>query len=179
MGKLLSIKPPGELALAGLGLVLASVALTFAGYMVATDDHQPHVNGLEYLAIFAQPRGVNHAALNHAALRSASNAPPRGPAIDPAPTGSIEPRRALANEPPEIVTAESGRAWIKIDGTIRAVAPGDNVPGLGRIASIVERGGRWALLDESGAELVASAAMKGGADAPPFSRPMIFDQGPR
>jgi hypothetical protein len=179
MGKILSIKSPGELALAGLGLALAGLSVAFAGYMVALDDHQPRIYGLEYLAIFAQPRGVNHAALNHAALRSASNAPPRGPAIDPTPTGSIEPPRARANEPPEIVTAESGRAWIKIDGTIRAVAPGDNVPGLGRIASIVERGGRWVLLDESGAELAASAATRGDAGAPPFSRPMIFDQGPR
>ena len=170
----LTLKSLGDVALIGAGLALAGLSIGFASYMVALGDHEPRINGLEYLAIFAQPRGAREIV-----ERSASSAPPRAAAVDPTPTGSIAPRPPQANEPPEIVTAERDRAWIKINGTIRAAALGDSVPGLGRIGAIVERGGRWVLLDETGAELAASAAPRGADGAAPFTRPMIFDRAQR
>ena len=144
--------------------------------MVALGDHQPRINGMQYLAIFAQPRGAGRAA-ESAALKP----PPPVAAVDPTPTGSIRPpapRAAPANAPAEIVTADRARAWVKIDGTIRAAAPGDALPGLGRIDAIVERDGRWILLDDAGKELAAGAKGQGNATAA-FSRPLIFDPSAR
>ena len=44
-----------DLALVGAGLATATGAVGFAGYMILAGDHEPHINGMEYLAIFAQP----------------------------------------------------------------------------------------------------------------------------
>jgi hypothetical protein len=63
--------------------------------------------------------------------------------------------------------------WLKIDGAIRAAAPGDSVAGLGRIGSIVPRDGGWVLLDDKGAELLAAA--KGANGAALFTRNRIFE----
>ena len=162
-----------ELALAGLGLGLAALSVGFAGYMAALGDHQPRVNGMQYLAIFAQPRGAGGTS------ETPARRPTTAAAVDPTATGSIAPRpprTATANEPAEIVTADRTKAWIKIEGTIRAAAPGDTLPGLGRIAAIVERDGRWIALDDAGKELVAGAKAQGNGTAALF-RPLIFDPG--
>ena len=39
-------------------------------------------------------------------------------------------------------------AWLSNGSETRMVKPGQIVPGLGRVASIVKRDGRWALVDE-------------------------------
>ena len=75
--------------------------------------------------------------------------------------------------PVEIVAAEAGRAWLRVDGAIRAVAPGDSVAGLGRIGSIVVRNGGWVLLDDKGAELLSVAKAANGAAL--FTRNRIFE----
>ena len=80
-------------------------------------------------------------------------------AVDMAPTGSIARGAAggsTAAEDYRIVAVEPGMAWLSNGAEIRVVKPGDVAPGLGRIASIVKRDGRWALIDESGATLLTS-----------------------
>jgi hypothetical protein len=100
-----------------------------------------------------------------------------------APTGAIARGPAgesAAAEPYRIVAIEPGMAWLSNDSEIRVVKPGDVVPTLGRVGSIERRDGRWALVDESGATLLATdkpiAGALGDADGP-FARRMIFGDG--
>ncbi len=162
-----------EIALRAVGTALAGVSIAFAGYMLAYGGGKIRVNGIEHLAIFAQPRGSAADA-----IPSDAPAPPstEGQSVDIMPTGSIG---AFARDPApiprpiEIVAARADRVWLRIDGSIRAAAPGDTVAGVGHIAAIVPRDGGWALLDDKGATLLSVANRANGA--PLFARKMIFE----
>jgi hypothetical protein len=54
-----------EIALRAVGTALAGISVAFATYMLAYGGAGARVNGLEYLAIFAQPRGPAPRALEH------------------------------------------------------------------------------------------------------------------
>ena len=156
-----------DIALRALGTTLAALSISFAVYMLVYGGGKMRVNGLEHLAIFAQPRGDTSV--------KAPDRPGRpSPPIDPTPTGALapsEPAPVLA--PVEIVAARADRVWLRIDGAIVAAAPGDDVPRVGRIAAILPRDGGWALVDAKGATLMAVA---GRANAAPlFGRKMIFE----
>ena len=88
-------------------------------------------------------------------------------------TGSLERRARPAPSPVEIVAARADRVWLRIDGDIRAAAPGDDVPRVGHIGSIVPRDGGWALLDDHGATLLAVTKKANGAAM--FARKRIFE----
>ena len=94
------------------------------------------------------------------------------------PTGSIA--RGAGDAPPigdpyRLVAVEPGIAWLRNNLETRVVKPGDFAPGLGRIAAIQIRDGRWTLIDESGAALLAAETpAAAGAATNPFSRRMIF-----
>jgi hypothetical protein len=155
-------------------VALAGLSIAFAGYMLAYGGGKTRVNGMEYLAIFAQPRGGAVVAL---AVKAPAQPPVAGaPAVDMATTGSLA---ASAGEtlqdtrPVEIVAARADRVWLKIDGAIRAAAPGDSVAGLGRIGAIVARDGGWVLLDDKGATLLTVARSANAARL--FARKMIFE----
>ena len=47
-----------EIALRAVGTALAGLSVAFAGYMLAYGGGTIRVNGMEHLAIFAQPRGA-------------------------------------------------------------------------------------------------------------------------
>jgi hypothetical protein len=164
--------PGQEIAIRAVGTALAGLSIAFAVYMFAYGEGKTRVNGMEYLAIFAQPRGP-------AGIAPAIKAPaplPGAPALDVATTGSLAASAGNAAQdarPVEIVAARANRVWLKIDGAIRAAAPGDNVAGVGRIGAIVARNGGWALLDDKGATLLTVA--KGANGAPLFARKMIFE----
>ncbi len=51
------IAPGPEIWLRAVGTALAGVSLAFAGYMLAYGGGKVRVNGIDHLAIFAQPRG--------------------------------------------------------------------------------------------------------------------------
>lgn len=193
----------GDLALAGAGVSMAAGSVVFAGYMLMQNDHGPHVNGMEYLAIFAKPSGGAHpvvasappmpapapvasaaAPASPAAVAAAPASPaarPRvaGDGLDMAPTGSIA-HGAVGSPAPEsyrIVAVEPGIAWLSNGSEIRAIKPGDSAPGLGRVAAIEKRGGRWTLVGDSGAALLTNDSPErtgapNGGD--PFARRMIF-----
>ena len=155
-----------DVALRAVGTALASVSIAFAGYMLAYGDGKVRVVGMEHLAIFAQPRGPAIVA----------PPPPGGvTAVDMAATGSVVESAAKPQPAsrPEIIAARSDRAWLRIDGKIVAIAPGESVSGLGRIGAIVRRGGGWAVLDDKGATLLTLAGPANGAAL--FSRRLIFD----
>ena len=158
--------PGHEIVIRALGSALAGLSMSFAIYMVAYGGGKTRINGMEHLAIFAQPRGPGGSV-------GAPDAQPteNAPQVDMAATGSVA--AAGAKAPIEIVAAQADRVWLKIDGAIRTAAPGDSVAGLGRIGAIVGRDDGWALLDDKGAELLT--VTKGANGASLFTRRRIFE----
>src|SRR5271165_422994 len=158
-----------EIALRAFGTALAGLSVAFAGYMLAQGGGRVRVNGMEHLAIFAQPRGAASAA---SSLILPSLTEPAKP-LDMSATGSFDASRPRARPPVEVLAARADRVWLRIDGVIRAASPGESVPGVGHIASIVPRDGGWALLDDKGATLLTLPKRANGAAL--FSRKRIFD----
>jgi hypothetical protein len=145
--------PGHETVIRAVGSALAGLSAAFAIYMLAYGAGKTRINGMEHLAIFAQPRGPG-GAVRDPAPPSADAAP----VVDMATTGSVAASVGKAGpdaRPVEIVAAQADRVWLRIDGAIRMAAPGDTVAGLGRIGAIVARNGGWVLLDDTGAELLA------------------------
>jgi hypothetical protein len=165
--------PAHETVIRAVGMALASLSAAFAMYMLAYGAGKTRINGMEHLAIFAQPRGPG------GAVRDPTPTPPSAgaaTAVDLAETGSLATsasKSAAVARPVEIVGAEAGRVWLKIDGAIRPAAPGETVAGLGRIGEIVARDGGWVLLDDKGNDLLALA--KGANGAALFTRRRIFE----
>ena len=160
-----------DMALRSLGTALAGVSIAFAGYMLAYGDGRVRVLGMEHLAIFAQPRGsaIVKASPSDASLSKSETT------VDMAAIGSVAelaPKSQSARRP-EIVAARSDRIWLRMDGKIVAVAPGEDVPGLGRIGAILRRSGGWMVLDDKGATLMMLAGPANGVAL--FSRNLIFD----
>ncbi len=73
-----------DVALRAIGTALAGLSLAFAGYMVAYGGYKIRVNGMEYLTIFAQPRGASPA-------RPVSPPPLVLPPLDMTETSSFTP----------------------------------------------------------------------------------------
>ena len=180
------VKALGDFALVGAGAAIAFGSVAFAAAMFLQDNHTPRINGMQYLAIFAKPRGTSRpnpadspVVAAAAARRDADNAVDMTPTgsvphdaagaaptgsrpqdpVDMAPTGSVV-RGAPGESTPDggyrILAVEPGMAWLSKGGEICVVKPGDVAPGLGRVASIERRGGRWILVDEMGATLLTS-----------------------
>jgi len=151
-----------DVALRAIGTALAGLSLAFAAYMVAYGGYQIRINGMEYLMIFAQPRGPRAA-------------PPLVlPPLDMMETGSFKPAPSPPQPPRpiEAIAARPGRVWLMIDGALRAASPGDDVPRLGRIGGVVPRDGGWVVLDDKGVTLLTVAKRANGAVM--FSRGLIF-----
>jgi hypothetical protein len=162
--------PGHEIVIRAAGTALAGLSMAFAIYMFAYGAGKTRINGMEHLAIFAQPRGPG------GVVGGLIPPPDASPQVDLAATGSLAAsagKAALNARPVEIVAAQADRVWLRIDGAIRAAAPGDSVAGLGRIGSIVARDGGWVLLDDKGAKLLAVA--KGANGASLFTRKKIFE----
>ena len=153
-----------DIAMRAIATALAAASIAFAVYMLAHAGGKPRVNGMEYLALFAQPRGV------------AQKAPEPAPAmpIDLAATGSVAgPVAGPAAAPPvEIVAARSDRAWFKVGGAIVRAGPGDTVPGVGHVGAIVARDGGFAVLGDKGETLMAISRRANAA--PLFQRKLMF-----
>ena len=160
-----------ETVIRAVGMALASLSAAFAMYMLAYGAGKTRINGMEHLAIFAQPRGPGGAVRDPTPLATTAST-----SVDMAATGSLAASTGLSAPTPrpvEIVAAEPDRVWLKIDGAIRMAAPGETVGGLGRIGAIVARNDGWAVLDDRGAELLAVS--KGANGASLFTRKRIFE----
>jgi hypothetical protein len=157
-----------EIAIRAVATALAGLSVAFAGYMLAHGGERVRVNGIEHLAIFAQPRGaVADKPLVLPALTDGT------PALDMTTTGSFDASpRPPAPRPVEIVAARADRVWLSIDGVIRSAGPGDDLPRVGRIAAIVPRDGGWALVGDNGATLLTVTKRANGASL--FARGRIF-----
>jgi hypothetical protein len=166
--------PGHEIAIRAVGTALAGTSIAFAVYMLAYGGGKTRINGLEHLAIFAQPRGSGGGT--PPAKRPAPPAANDGAAVDMTTTGSLAARGVKAApeaRPVQIVAARADRVWLRIDGALRSAVPGDSVPGVGRIGAIVARDGGWVLLDDKGAALLA--VTKGANAAALFARKRIFE----
>ena len=163
--------PAHETVIRAVGMALASLSAAFAMYMLAYGAGKTRINGMEHLAIFAQPRGPGGAVRDPIPPSADASTP-----VDMAATGSLAAsagQAVVGARPVEIVAAEAGRVWLKIDGAIRAAEPGETVAGLGRIGAIVARNGGWVLVDDQGKDLVGVA--KGANGASLFTRKKIFE----
>jgi hypothetical protein len=158
-----------EIWLRAVGTALAGVSIAFAGYMLAYGGGKVRVNGIDHLAIFAQPRGPGGGGVTEIA-REAESQP-----LDASASSRVD-REANAQpepQPARIVAARPGRVWLMIGGAIRSAGPRDDVPGVGRIGAIVPRDGGWALLDDKGTTLLSLAKEANGAEL--FVRNRIFE----
>ena len=157
-----------DLALMGGLIATAAGAVGFAGYETMFSDHMPHINGLQYLAIFAQP--------SHHPPALAQNG--KG-AIDMAPTGALShpaPQEAAGYA---LVGAQGRFAWLREGNRIFAVYPGDDVARLGHVVSIETREGRWTLVGRNGETLLAGAPVDLGEGAVGrFDKKMTFKGAP-
>ncbi len=76
-----------------------------------------------------------------------------------------------------LVGAQPQFAWLREGNRIFSVRPGEEVPRLGRIAAIVERDGRWTLVDSKGAALIVSGQPELSPSAgAKFGKRMIFGE---
>jgi hypothetical protein len=110
--------PAHETVIRAVGMALASTSAAFAIYMLAYGAGKTRINGMEHLAIFAQPRGPGGAVRGQ-------TLPPAETAVDMAATGSVAAsagQATTAARPIEIVAAEADRVWLKIDGAIRTAS---------------------------------------------------------
>jgi hypothetical protein len=159
-----------DIALISGLLATAGGAVTFAGYMTMRGGQTPLINGMQYLAIFAQP---SHPAPDAGAVA------PRN--LDMNPVGAI-PREAkdeakIVAGGYALVGAKPTYAWLRQGNRIFAVRPGDDVPSLGHVAGIEQRDGRWTLVDDKGATLIVSAlAELGPTQGGKFKKRMIFGE---
>ena len=152
-----------DLALICGSLATAAGAVGFAGYMTLAGGQRPHINGLEYLAIFAQP--------SHRATET--KAPPNG--LDMNPVGALPSPPKIEAGGYALVGAKETYAWLREGNRIFAVRPGDDVPRLGHIGAIARQGDRWAILDEKGATLIVSAISEIAPSADGrFDKKLIF-----
>jgi len=194
--KALAARSPVDIALFGVGVTTAAASVAFAAVMFSRAGDAPMVNGLQYLGVFGQPHGhvAIVATVGPAPARAAAPVPAASKvadsrtatqgradshqSIDMSPTGSIVRSGDDATpdlDPYRLVAVEPGMAWLRNSVETRVIKTGDVAPGLGRVAAIVERQGRWTLLDDSGAVLlVADPSGAAGAAVNPFSRQMIF-----
>ena len=194
--KALAARSPVDIALFGVGVTTATASVVFATVMFSRAGDAPMVNGLQYLGVFGQPHGhvAIVATVGPAPARAAAPVPAASKvadsrtatqgradshqSIDMSPVGSIlrsgdDP--APIADPYRLVAVETGMAWLRNSVETRVIKTGDVAPGLGRIAAIVERQGRWTLLDDSGAVLLAAdPPASPSAAVNPFSRRMIF-----
>src|SRR3984957_18554356 len=131
-----TMAPAHETVIRAVGMTLPSLSAAFAMYMLAYGAGKTRINGMEHLAIFAQPRGPGN-VVHDPALPSTDAAA----SVDMAATGSVAASAGLAAppRPVEIVAAEADRVWLKIGGEIRVAVPGESVAGLGRGGAVGAR----------------------------------------
>jgi hypothetical protein len=156
-----------DLALIGGSIATATSAVALAGYMMTRSEHTPLVNGVQYLAIFAQP--------SHPHIAGGVPGPDD---IDMNPLGAIPHDGKDRAAGYQLVGAQQRFAWIRQGARIFAVHPGDDLPSLGRVGAIELRDGRWTLVDEKGGTLLVSALAEVAPSAGGrFDKRMIFGAG--
>ena len=76
--------PAHETVIRAVGMALASLSAAFAMYMLAYGAGKTRINGMEHLAIFAQPRGAGNVVRDPAQPSADASKP-----VDMEATGSV------------------------------------------------------------------------------------------
>jgi len=161
-----------DVALIGSGVAAAAGSVVFAGLMVMQSEHAPRVNGLEYLSVFAAPKGTNKPS------PASTDVAEDPPGIDTSPVGAISVPATTGRADYTLVSAQADRAWIRAGSRIFAVRPGDVLPNLGKIAAIVRGGGRWTLVGDRGEPLLTAGDGPDLANPKSvFAKPLILEGG--
>lgn len=145
-------KAAADLAVSAVGVGLAGTSAIFAIYMVANSDQGPRINGVESLAIFAQPVTTPY--------RGGVSRVPE-PEFDMTPVGSIRMRQAVAPSPPPPVVSKiapgyvmrgysQGAALVQGPDGFFNVKVGAEINGLGRVISIEPRGRNLVVITTGG-----------------------------
>ncbi len=115
--------------LVGCGLATAGSSVFFASFMLVQGDHPPRVNGIQHLAIFAQPNSSSRSA-SIARMRRAADPILPSVDLDMSPTGTIARRDkidesdALAPLEKAFSVSRDSEADIRWNG--RWIAAGDD-----------------------------------------------------
>jgi hypothetical protein len=164
-----------DIALIGSGLAAAAGSVVFAGFMVMQGDHAPRVNGMQYLSVFAAPKGGVTKSPDSSAVAEGGQAQP---GIDPSPLGAIPLSPTTKRDDYLLVSARADRAWVRVGSRLFPVHPGDVLPNLGKVDAIVWGGGHWTLVGDKGEPLLTSGD---GLDAKnpkgASGKPLILEDG--
>jgi len=162
-----------DIALISTGVAAAAGSALFAGVMVMRGDHNPPINGQEYLSVFAAPKGSVSPSADSTEV---ADTPGAQPGIDLSPLGAINLPSTIDRGDYTLVSARSDLAWVRAGSNIFAVHPGDTLPNLGKVSAIIWGGGHWTVVSDRGEILLVSG--DGGETANPkssFVRPLIID----
>jgi len=161
-----------DVALIGSGLAAAAGSVVFAGLMVMKNDHTPRVNGMEYLSVFAAPKGPVKRSPD-------SNEVAEGqPGIDLSPLGAIPLPATTGRDDYVLVSAQADRAWVRAGSRIFPVHPGDLLPNLGKVSAIVWGGGHWTVVGDNGEPLLVSGdGVDNKTPKGAYAKPLILEQG--
>ncbi len=143
-------KATADLALGAVGVGLAGTSAVFAIYMVANSDQGPRINGVESLAIFAQPVSAPYRG-NVARVSE--------PEFDMTPVGSVRMRAPPPAETPVVSKSATGyyirgysqgAALVQGPNGFFNVKVGADIDGLGRVTSIEARGRNLVIITTGG-----------------------------
>jgi hypothetical protein len=144
---------PTELGIRVASLALAGGSMTFAAVMIADQDRQPRVSGVEYLSIFSKPALLAQQRQQQQQEQMQVAASAKAPEIDYTPIGTVpdEKRNATPITTFRLVDASGDSALIRGPrGGMLRVWKGDVVDGVGRVVAIEKRGDRWAVVTTNG-----------------------------
>jgi hypothetical protein len=129
-----------DVALGACGIGLATSSVAFAAFMISTSDQGPRINGVDKLAIFAQPVSTPYTG--------GLTRGPRGQEFDVMPVGSLR-ARTYARQPvvvEKFVTGYTMRGYSQGEALVQGpdgfmnVRVGAEIEGLGRVLGIEARG---------------------------------------
>jgi len=164
-----------DVAIIGSGLAAAAGSVVFAGFMVMQGDHTPRVNGMQYLSVFAAPKGGTKRTPDESDVAEADI---DQPGVDLTPLGAIPLAATTSRADYRLISARTDRAWVRAGSRIFPVHVGDVLPNLGKVSAIAWGGGHWTVVGENGEPLLVSGdANDANNPKGAYAKPLILNGG--
>lgn len=122
-----------DFAIRSAGVALAFAACAFAYGELGNADGAPKINGMDHLALFAQPARLRDQRLSQEAASKIASG------VDYAPTATV----GRSAERYSIFRVERDLVVMRGPDGLFAVGIGETAPGRGRLVAIVGREGAW------------------------------------